>query len=178
MSQRRKNNKLLLKGTRTAMSFVAEARRLAAAHPYPPAGQEQYSAMADVLARAVLFANWEVVGAAALVRAGSVTRIVEMGLADPFRTDEFMRRLVWRLVADASHELNGTGVSEDAYREPLDISAFVARRRAQRAEDNAAMPTPIGPIEIPRLPGAKRVLAAPPDPKPAGIPLPPSGLAL
>ena len=45
--------KLLLKGTRTAMSFVAEARRLAISDPYPQAGQPGYSAMADVLEEAM-----------------------------------------------------------------------------------------------------------------------------
>jgi len=148
MSPRRQELHLLLKGTRTAMSFVAEARRLARAQPYPPAGQPEYSAMADVLSRAVLFANWEVVGAAALVRAGSVTRIVEMGLVAPYRSDEFMRRLTWRLVADAAHELTETPVIEDATGAPLDISEFVARRRANRMQDIAARPTPIGPILI------------------------------
>lgn len=153
MSPRRKDMHLLLKGTRTAMSFVAEARRLGISHPYPEAGQAGYSAMADVLARAVLFANWEVVGAAALVRAGSVTRVVEMGLMPAFRSDEFMRRLTWRLLADAAHELTDTEEVEDAYRQPMKIAGFVARRRANRAEDQSAHPTPVGRIEIPAPPG-------------------------
>jgi len=148
----RTDTNMLLKGTRTAMSFVAEARRLGISDPYPEAGQPGYSAMADVLARCVLFANWEVVGAAALVRAGSVVRVVEMGLRDPFRSDEFMRRLTWRLLADASHDLVETSVIEDAYRQPMKISAFVARRRATRRMDQAARPTPIGRITIPRDP--------------------------
>ena len=179
MSPRRKDTQLLLKGTRTAMSFVAEARRLAAAQPYPAAGQPEYSAMADMLARAVLFANWEVVGAAALVRAGSVTRVVEMGLTGPFRSDEFMRRLTWRLLADAAHELVDTPEIEDAYQRPLDICAFITRRRRQRAEDNAAQPTPIGRIEIPRDPAAQRRRRGPLlAPGLEGIPHAPRGLLL
>ncbi|MCB1330159.1 MAG: hypothetical protein KDK28_12305 [Maritimibacter sp.] len=170
--------KLLLKGTRTAMSFVAEARRLAISDPYPDAGQPGYSAMADVLARCVLFSNWEVVGAAALVRAGSVIRVVEMGLIDPFRSDEFMRRLTWRLLADASHDLVETSVIEDAYRRPMKISAFVARRRATRRYDQATMPTPIGRIKIPRCTddGALRETMVARDLE--GIPLAPRGLVI
>ena len=126
------------------MSFVAEARRLARAQPYPPAGQPDYSAMADVLSRAVLFANWEVVGAAALVRAGSVTRIVEMGLVAPYRSDEFMRRLTWRLVADAAHELTETPVIEDATGASLDISEFVARRPTDRGPGGGQRHATIG----------------------------------
>lgn len=140
---------LLLKGTRTAMSFVAEARRLSISDPYPDAGQPGFSVMADVLARAVLFANWEVVGAAALVRANDTVRVAEAGLLGPFRTDEFMRRLTWRMLADATHELSDTDVIEDAWREPLAVRDFIARRQANRAEDKAARPTPIGRIEIP-----------------------------
>lgn len=142
------------------MSFVAEARRLAISDPYPEAGQPGYSAMADVLARCVLFANWEVVGAAALVRAGSVIRVVEMGLLDPFRSDEIMRRLTWRLLADASHDLIETSVIEDARRQPMKISAFVARRRATRRYDHSTMPTPIGRITIPKAPQDPRVAPA------------------
>jgi hypothetical protein len=160
MTQIKPEMQLLLKGTRTAMSFVAEARRLAIAHPYPETGQPGYSAMADVLARAVLFANWEVVGAGALVRAGSVTRIVEIGLMPAFRFDEFARRITWRLLADASHELVETSVVEDAFCQPLGIAEFVARRRANRANDKAAMPVAVGRIEIPRWPGAKRKIHA------------------
>lgn len=161
MPNRRKDMNLLLKGTRTAMSFVAEARRLGISHPYPEAGQAGYSTMADVLSRAVLFANWEVVGAAALVRAGSVTRVVEMGLMPPFRSDEFMRRITWRLLADAAHELTDTIEVEDAYREPMEIATFIARRRLNRAEDSAAQPTPIGRIEVPRTPTTRRRPATP-----------------
>lgn len=150
---------LLLKGTRTAMSFVAEARRLAIADPYPEAGQAGYSVMADVLARAVLFANWEVVGAAGLVRAGDTVRVVEAGLIGSFRTDEFMRRLTWRMLADAAHELTDVDEIEDAWREPLPISSFIDRRRANRAEDKAARPTPIGAIEIPLDPETAARLA-------------------
>lgn len=171
----RRDRHLLLKGTRTAMSFVAEARRLAISDPYPEAGQAGYSAMADVLARAVLFSNWEVVGAGALVRAGSVTRVVEVGLKDPFRTDAFLRRITWRLLADAAHDLTETDEIEDAYRAPMDITEFVARRRANRAEDKAARPQPIGRIEIPPPPGRRRG----PAPRPArefeGIPRAPKG---
>ena len=170
--------KLLLKGTRTAMSFVAEARRLAISDPYPDAGQPGYSAMADVLARCVLFANWEVVGAAALVRAGSVVRVVEMGLIDPFRSDEFMRRLTWRLLADASHDLVETGVIEDAYRRPMKISAFVARRRATRRYDQATMPTPIGRIRIPRVPDDGALQPAMTAREFDGIPVAPRGLVI
>jgi hypothetical protein len=169
---------MLLKGTRTAMSFVAEARRLAISDPYPQAGQAGYSSLADVLARAVLFANWEVVGAGALVRAGTVTRVVELGLLPPFRSDELARRITWRLLADASHELAETEVIEDAYREPMDITEFVARRRANRAEDKATMPTPIGRIEIPPPPGARRGLKGMPGRDPAGIPRAPKGFSL
>lgn len=131
------------------MSFVAEARRLAISDPYPGAGQPGYSVMADVLARAILFANWEVVGAAALIRAGDVVRVAEAGLRGRFRTDEFMRRLTWRMLADAAHELGEVRVVEDAWRAPLEIGPFVARRRANRAADTAALPTPVGQIEIP-----------------------------
>lgn len=131
------------------MSFVAETARLSLSDPYPEAGQPGYSSMADVLSRAVLFANWEVVGAAALVRAGSVTRIVDAGLRAPFRTDEMMRRLTWRLVADAAHELREAPEIEDAFRKPLDVTHFVARRHMNREEDRAAQPVPIGRIEIP-----------------------------
>lgn len=152
MKPSQSDTKLLLKGTRTAMSFVAEARRLGISDPYPDAGQPGYSAMADVLARCVLFANWEVVGAAALVRAGSVVRVVEMGLRPPFRSDEYMRRLTWRLLADAAHDLVDISVIEDAYRQPMKISAFVARRRATRRYDQSTMPTPIGRITIPSGP--------------------------
>lgn len=140
---------LLLKGTRTAMSFVAEARRLAISDPYPEDGQPGYSVMADVLARAVLFANWEVVGAAALIRAGDTVRVAEAGLLGAFRTDEFMRRLTWRMLADAAHELTETDVIEDAWRETLDIAPFILRRRMNRAEDKASRPTPIGRLNIP-----------------------------
>jgi hypothetical protein len=178
MRPRRKDTQLLLKGTRTALSFVAEARRLGISHPYPQAGQPGYSAMADVLARCVLFANWEVVGAAALVRAGSATRVVEMGLMPPFRTDEFMRRLTWRLLADAAHELVDTEVIEDAYRQPFDIASFVARRRRQRAEDKAAKPTPIGRIEIPPAPGSRRRPTAPPGRASAAAPHAPRAFSL
>lgn len=151
---------LLLKGTRTAMSFVREARDLAQGQPFPEAGQAAYSVMSDVLARAVLFANWEVVGAAALVRAGDVVRVTELGLVGPFRTDEFARRLTWRLLADAAHDLTETPVIEDAWGAPLEISRFVARRVANRAEDNAMAPTPIGPLTIPVAPElAARILA-------------------
>ena len=172
------DTKLLLKGTRTAMSFVAEARRLAISDPYPEAGQPGYSAMADVLARCVLFANWEVVGAAALVRAGSVIRVVEMGLLDPFRSDEFMRRLTWRLLADASHDLVDTAVIEAANRQPMKISAFVARRRATRRYDQATTPTPIGRINIPKAPDDDGL--APPVAAHdfEGIPLAPRGLVI
>ncbi|MEZ5768626.1 MAG: hypothetical protein R3D80_13880 [Paracoccaceae bacterium] len=170
--------KLLLKGTRTAMSFVAEARRLAISDPYPQAGQPGYSAMADVLARCVLFANWEVVGAAALVRAGSVIRVVEMGLTEPFRSDEFMRRLTWRLLADASHDLVETSVIEDAYRQPMKISAFVARRRATRRSDQATMPTPIGRIRIPRVPDDGALQPAMTAREFDGIPVAPRGLVI
>ncbi len=149
MIELRPDMHLLLKGTRTAMSFVAEARRLAISHPYPEAGQAGYSAMADVLARAVLFSNWEVVGAGALVRAGSVIRIVEVGLMPPFRGDEFLRRITWRLLADASHELTDTAMIEDAYGRPMEIAGFIARRRENRADDKAARPHPIGRIAIP-----------------------------
>jgi len=164
---------LMLKGTRTAMSFVAEARRLAISDPYPAAGQPGYSTMADVLARAVLFANWEVVGAGALVRAGSVTRVVEIGLKPAFRSDEYLRRLTWRMVADATHELAETPVIEDGHRAPLDIAAFVARRRQNRADDRAARPTRIGRITI-QLPGRDRPLPAASDER-AGMPRAPKG---
>lgn len=169
---------MLLRGTRTAMSFVAEARRLAISHPYPEAGQAGYSTMADVLSRAVLFANWEVVGAGALVRAGSVVRIVEIGLMPAFRSDEFCRRITWRLLADATHELDGVEVVEDAFRKPMNISRFVARRRANRAEDKAAMPTPIGRIRIPPPPGAQRGLSGLPGRELEGIPRAPKGILL
>lgn len=148
MTKTRTHPHLLLKGTRTAMSFVAEARALARAHPYPETGQPDYSRMADVLSRAVLFADWQVVGAAALVRAGEVTRIAEMALSPGFRDDEFARRLTWRMLADAAHELTETPEIEDAYGKPLKIDRFVARRRANRAEDKAMRPTPIGRIRI------------------------------
>ncbi len=176
MATGRTYDNLLLKGTRTALSFVAEARRLSISDPYPEAGQMGYSAMADVLARCVLFANWEVVGAAALVRAGSVVRVVEMGLLDPFRSDEFMRRLTWRLLADASHDLAEVDEIEDACRKPMKISAFVARRRATRRMDQATMPVPIGRIVIPREPQA----AVPREPVhlPEAIPLAPRGLVV
>ncbi len=177
MATGRMYNNLLLKGTRTAMSFVAEARRLGISDPYPEAGQMGYSAMADVLARCVLFANWEVVGAAALVRAGSVVRVVEMGLLDPFRSDEFMRRLTWRLLADASHDLVDVSVIEDAYRQPMKISAFVARRRATRRMDQATMPMPIGRIAIPKEPQSA-VMPHEPMRDPEGIPLAPRGLVI
>ncbi|MBV7377906.1 hypothetical protein [Maritimibacter dapengensis] len=140
---------LLLKGTRTALSFVAEARRLSISDPYPEAGQPGYSVMADVLARAVLFANWEVVGAAALIRAGSVVRVAEAGLLGPFRTDEFMRRMTYRMLADAAHELTDVACIEDAWRESTNVAEFVARRRRARLQDKSARPTPIGRIEIP-----------------------------
>lgn len=179
MAPGRKETNLLLKGTRTAMSFVAEARRLAISDPYPALGQPGYSAMADVLARAVLFANWDVVGAAALVRAGSVTRVVEMGLKGPFRSDEFMRRLTWRMLADASHELVETPVIEDAMRQPMDISEFIARRRANRLSDKDSMPTPIGRIEIvPAAGGKRRAPPLPPARDLAGIPRMPRGFAI
>lgn len=178
MAASRTDTKLLLKGTRTAMSFVAEARRLAISDPYPEAGQPGYSAMADVLARCVLFANWEVVGAAALVRAGAVVRVVEMGLTDSFRTDEFMRRLIWRLLADAAHDLVDTTVIEDAYRQPMKISAFVARRRATRRYDQATMPTPIGRIMIPKAPRDVGVAPAMAARDLDGIPLAPRGLVV
>lgn len=150
---------MLLKGTRTAMSFVRESRRLAISDPYPDTGQPGYSQMADVLARAVLFANWDVVGAAALVRAGSRTRVVEAGLLGPFRSDEYMRRLTWRMLADAAHELVDTPVIEDAWREELDISRFIERRRANRIDDKSARPTPIGALEIPLDPATAARLA-------------------
>lgn len=169
---------MLLKGTRTAMSFVAEARRLAISHPYPEAGQAGYSSMADVLARAVLFANWEVVGAGALVRAGSVVRIVEIGLMPAFRSDELCRRITWRLLADASHELADVDLVEDAFREPMNIASFIARRRATRAQDKAALPIPIGRIEISTPPGTRRHLVAVPGRAPAGIPRVPKGVSL
>lgn len=169
---------LMLKGTRTAMSFVAEARRLAISDPYPEAGQPGYSAMADVLARCVLFANWEVVGAAALVRAGSVVRVVEMGLTDPFRSDEMMRRLTWRLLADAAHDLVETSVIEDARRAPMKISAFVARRRATRRYDQATMPTPIGRIKIPKVPEDDQIAGAIAARDLEAIPLAPRGLVI
>ncbi len=178
MAPGRTDTKLLLKGTRTAMSFVAEARRLAISDPYPDAGQPGYSAMADVLARCVLFANWEVVGAAALVRAGSVIRVVEMGLLDSFRSDEFMRRLTWRLLADASHDLADTQVIEDAYRQPMKISAFVARRRATRRYDQATTPTPIGRIRIPRVPDEDLAIPEVAAREIEGIPLAPRGLVI
>ncbi len=141
--------RLLLKGTRTAMSFVAEARGLALSDPYPDCGQPGYSAVADVLARAVLFANWEVVGAGALVRAGSVTRVVEVGLRPAFRTDEYLRRITLRLLADAAHELHDTQVIEDGHGQPMNISTFIMRRRILRAMDKADCPTPIGRIAVP-----------------------------
>jgi hypothetical protein len=178
MTRRQTEMQMLLKGTRTAMSFVAEARRLAISHPYPEAGQAGYSAMADVLARAVLFSSWEVVGAGALVRAGSVTRIVEIGLMPAFRSDEFCRRITWRLLADASHELADTEVIEDAYRRPMEIADFVARRRANRAEDKAAMPTPIGRIAIPPPPGARGSLKGLPGRELEGMPRAPKGFSL
>lgn len=176
--KRKIDTHMLLKGTRTAMSFVAEARRLAISHPYPEAGQAGYSSMADVLARAVLFANWEVVGAGALVRAGSVVRIVEIGLMPAFRSDEFCRRITWRLLADATHELADVQQVEDAYRKPMNIAAFIDRRRANRAEDKAAMPIPIGRIEIPPPPGMRQRLVGLPDRTPQGIPRVPKGFSL
>ncbi len=148
MTETRIGPHLLLKGTRTAMSFVAEARALACRHPYPAAGQPPYSRMADVLSRAVLFADWQVVGAAALIRAGEVTRIAEMALSPGFRDDEYARRLTWRLLADAAHELAETPQIEDAYGQPFGIERFVARRRANRVEDKASRPIPIGRIRI------------------------------
>lgn len=157
--QKTKEPTLLLKGTRTAMSFVAEARRLSISDPYPEAGQPGYSVMADVLARAVLFANWEVVGAAALIRAGSVVRVAEAGLLGPFRTDEFMRRLTYRILADAAHELEGVDLIEDAWRESFEVATFVARRRATRTQDKSARPTPIGRIEIPLDPAVAQRMA-------------------
>lgn len=178
MAPGRTDTNLLLKGTRTAMSFVAEARRLGISHPYPDAGQPGYSAMADVLARCVLFANWDVVGSAALVRAGAVIRVVEMGLADPFRTDEFMRRMTWRLLADASHDLLDTDVIEDAYRQPMKISAFVARRRATRRLDQATRPTPIGRIAIPAGPDGEGIDAPLPAREIEAIPRAPRGLVI
>lgn len=170
-----RDTQLLLKGTRTAMSFVAEARRLAITYPYPQAGQAGYSSMADVLARAVLFADWEVVGAGALVRAGSVTRIVEIGLMPAFRSDELLRRITWRLIADASHELTETEVIEDGHRQPMEIAGFVARRRANRTEDKAMRPRPIGRIMIPPPPGKRRGPNALPGREPVGIPRLPKG---
>lgn len=178
MIDARTDTNLLLRGTRTAMSFVAEARRLAISHPYPEAGQAGYSSMADVLARAVLFANWEVVGAGALVRAGSVTRIVEVGLLPAFRSDEFLRRITWRLLADATHELADTDVIEDAYRVPMEIGEFVARRRANRAADKASRPQPIGRITIPPPPGRRRGPRALPGREAEGIPRAPKGFAI
>ncbi|SMH40237.1 hypothetical protein [Maritimibacter sp. HL-12] len=169
------DTRLLLRGTRTAMSFVAEARRLAISYPYPQAGQAGYSSMADVLARAVLFADWEVVGAGALVRAGSVTRIVEIGLLPAYRSDEFLRRITWRLIADASHELTETGVIEDGYGAPMEIAGFVARRRANRVEDKQMRPWPIGRITIPPPPGKRRAPSAKPGREPEGIPRLPKG---
>ena len=78
-----------------------------------------------------------------------VTRIVDAGLRAPFRTDEMMRRLTWRLVADAAHELYETPQIEDAFRKPLEVTRFVARRHMNREEDRAAQPVPIGRIAIP-----------------------------
>jgi len=178
MPKRQEEMQMLLKGTRTAMSFVAEARRLAIAHPYPEAGQAGYSSMADVLARTVLFSNWEVVGAGALVRAGSVVRIVEVGLMPAFRADEFCRRLSWRLLADAAHELADVAQVEDAFRKPLNIAGFIARRQANRAEDKAARPTPIGRLEIPPLPGAHRGLSGRPGREIEDRPRAPRGVFL
>ncbi|MGH1367532.1 MAG: hypothetical protein ACRBCL_02875 [Maritimibacter sp.] len=160
------------------MSFVAEATRLSIASPYPETGQAGYSSMADVLARAVLFANWEVVGAAALVRAGSVTRVVEVGLRDPFRSDEFMRRLTWRLIADAAHELLDTPEIEDACRQPMQVGDFVARRHAAREEDRVASPVPIGPIEIPLSPIMQQRLDRHDGPGVVGRPRMPKGLSV
>lgn len=140
---------LLLKGTRTALSFVAEATRLAISDPYPEQGQPGFSVMADVLARSVLFANWEVVGAAALIRAGDTVRVAEAGLLGSFRTDEFMRRLTYRMLADATHELAGVDYIEDAFRERFEIADFIERRRANRADDKAARPEPVGALVIP-----------------------------
>lgn len=178
MTSRQKEMQMLLKGTRTAMSFVAEARRLAISHPYPAAGQAGYSSMADVLARAVLFANWEVVGAGALVRAGSVVRVVEIGLMPAFRSNEFCRRITWRLLADAAHELGDVDEIEDAFRKPMNIAGFIARRRANRADDKAAMPTPIGRIEIPPPPGAGPAIAGYPGRDIEGFPRAPRGVSV
>jgi hypothetical protein len=170
---------LLLKGTRTAMSFVAESRRLAISDPYPEDGQPGYSVMADVLARAVLFANWEVVGAAALIQAGETVRVAEAGLLGPFRTDEFMRRLTWRMLADAAHDLIGVDAIEDAWREPLEITAFIERRRVNRAEDRAAAPTPIGTLDIPVDPAvAARIGEREGGPRRVGIPRAPRRVSL
>lgn len=160
------------------MSFVAEATRLSISDPYPETGQAGYSSMADVLARAVLFANWEVVGAAALVRAGSVTRVVEAGLRDPFRNDEFMRRLTWRLVADATHELMTTQEIEDAFRQPLDVSGFVERRHSTREADRIAAPVPIGRIEIPLTPIMQKRLQTHEAYEAVGRPRLPKGLSV
>lgn len=177
MTPRRRETRLLLKGTRTAMSFIAESRALGREHPYPRDGQAEYSALADVLSRAVLFANWQAVGAATLVRAGSTVRIAEMGLVAPFRSDEFMRRLTWRLLADAAHELADTRAIEDGYGQKMDITSFIARRRANRIEDLALQPVPIGRIDIPRAPGAGRRVS-PPIARLPGEPLPPRGHSL
>jgi len=178
MIEARSDTQLLLKGTRTAMSFVAEARRLAISHPYPDAGQPGYSAMADVLARAVLFSNWEVVGAGALVRAGSVTRVVEIGLKPPYRTDAFLRRITWRLLADATHELTEVAAVEDGYGDPMPIQEFVTRRRNNRADDLAARPQPIGRIAIPPAPGQRQAPVAGPEREFAGVPRAPKGFAV
>ena len=67
---------------------------------------------------------------------------------------------------------------EDAYRRPMKISAFVARRRATRRYDQATMPTPIGRIKIPRCTddGALRETMVARDLE--GIPLAPRGLVI
>jgi hypothetical protein len=180
MARRRaKEPTLLLKGTRTAMSFVAEARRLAISDPYPEDGQAGYSVMADVLARAVLFANWEVVGAAALIRAGDTVRVAEAGLIGAFRTDEYMRRLTWRMLADAAHELADTVEIQDAWRESLDIAPFINRRRVNRAEDKAARPMPIGRLTIPMDAAmAARLAESERQGRGRGIPRAPRGMSL
>lgn len=176
MTEAPTQTQLLLKGTRTAMSFVAEARALARLHPYPDAGQPGYSQMADVLSRAVLFADWQVVGAAALVRAGEVTRIAEMALMPAFRTDEFARRLTWRLLADAAHDLIDTPEIEDAFGQPLSIARFIARRRANRVEDKKMRPTLIGRIRVDAT--ADATARRDPPPRGARIPRPPKATLL
>lgn len=176
LTEARTHPHLLLRGSRTALSFVAEARALARRHPYPDAGQPPYSQMADVLSRAILFADWEVVGAAALVRAGDITRIAEMAFRPAFRSDELARRLTWRLLADAAHDLADTPVIEDAFGQPLSIERFVARRRANRIEDKATRPVPIGRIRIDALAGSAAHRRLPP--KGARIPRAPKATLL